>query len=104
MVDENVEKHFRIIRDDSLVHHWGHSTKAFVEDGVIVYTSAGSSSCPPIVEKVEQISNEVHLTTKDYSRSICTRDIKPVAQIIKYTDSTPVPKHIKIFLDGRQQN
>lgn len=104
MVKENIEKKFKIVRDDSLEHRFGHNTKAFVENGVIIYTSAGSSSCPPIVEKVEQIGNEIYLTTKDYSRSICTQDISPIVQIIKYADGTRILQHMKIFLDGRQQN
>jgi len=88
------------ITEDKMLPH----NKAYIEDGKIVYVSRGSSSCPPIIENVEQTGNEIHLTTKDYTGMICTRDLSPVKQIITYDDGTIIPEHVKIFLDGKQQN
>lgn len=80
------------------------NTKAFIKEGKIIYVSRGSSSCPPIIEKVRQVGNEIYLTTKNYTGMICTADLRPVMQTIEYNDGTNIPEYTKIFLDGKQQN
>lgn len=97
------EKTFRIKRQDEHADMFVSRTRAWIGEGVIVYTSLGSSTNPPTIEKAEQIGNTIYLTTRDTS-GIGTADLRPILQFIEYSDSTPIPKYTKIILDGVQQN
>lgn len=99
----DTEKTFKIERFDDLQNIYGTNTKAWIVSGIIIYTSRGSSSCPPVIEKVKQTGNEIYLTTKTYT-GICTADLNPVVQFIEYNDGTLIPEYVKVFLDGKQQN
>lgn len=93
-------KKFNIKRMDDMSDLFGSNTKAWLGQNVIIYTSIGSSSCPPIVERVEENEDGIHLFTKDYSNSICTSDFMPVVQFIEYSDFSSIERGTKIFLDG----
>lgn len=93
-------KNFNIKRMDDMSDLFGSNTKAWLSHNVIIYTSLGSSSCPPVVERVEEKEDGIHLFTKDYSNSICTMDLMPVVQFIEHSDLTPIARGTKIFLDG----
>lgn len=93
-------KNFSIKRMDDMSDLFGSNTKAWLGQNVIVYTSLGSSSCPPIVERVEEKEDGIHLFTKDYTGMMCTADICPVVQFIEYSDLAPIARGTKIFLDG----
>lgn len=95
---------FKLKRHDDFKSLSTTNTRAFINEGKIVYVSRGSSSCPPIVEKVKQVGNEIYLTTKDYTGMICTADLRPVMQTIEYSNGDAIPQYTKIFLDGKQQN
>lgn len=85
---------------DDMSDLFGSSTKAWLGQNVIIYTSLGSSSCPPVVERVEEKEDGIHLFTKDYTGMMCTADICPVVQFIEYSDLAPIARGTKIFLDG----
>lgn len=95
-------KKFNIKRMDDMSDLFGSSTKAkaWLGQNVIIYTSLGSSSCPPVVERVEEKEDGIHLFTKDYSNSVCTSDLAPVVQFIEYSDLSSIERGTKIFLDG----
>lgn len=85
---------------DDMSDLFGSNTKAWLGQNVIIYTSLGSSSCPPVVERVEEREDGIHLFTKDYTGMMCTADICPVVQFIEYSDLAPIARGTKIFLDG----
>lgn len=94
---------FKIERVDRFQNFFGADTKAWIADGVILYTSIGSSTCPPIVERVEEKEDGIHLFTKSYSGMIGTADMVPVVQHIEHSDSTPIDHETRLFLDGVEQ-
>lgn len=60
-----------------------------VREGVLHYHNAGSSSCPPVVERVEEESLDsylLHIAT--YPNVACTMDYMPVHQAITHDDSS----------------
>ncbi|WP_029069197.1 hypothetical protein [Jonesia quinghaiensis] len=65
---------------------------ARVEDGAIVYMSAGSSSCPATIEAVSQEGKDISLHVKQYpADAICTMDYVPIMQRITREDRDPFP-------------
>lgn len=64
--------------------------KAVIENGKIEYFNAGSSSCPPIAEKVEYNSSIDTYTifVKKYGNQMCTADLRGFSQTIEYEDGT----------------
>lgn len=76
----------------------GQST--IVNNGKITYTNAGSSTCPPIIDKVSKTGdNEYTLTVKRYSKVKCTFDLSPIQQIIERSDGKPIPDESSIVLE-----
>lgn len=68
---------------------WGEiaGTEAKVEDDKIVFTTAGSSSCPPTVERAYYDDPEtVVLQIADYRGYVCTMDMRPYKQHIYRAD------------------
>ena len=76
---------------------------ARVEDGAIIYMSAGSSSCPATVESVSQDGLKVFLHVKQYPADVmCTMDYVPVMQRITREDREPFPADA--IIDVRNPN
>ena len=59
-------------------------TSARVQDGIIIYTNSGSSSCPPVIEKVKKAGKgHYKIYVQQYGKRACTMDMMPVSQIVK---------------------
>lgn len=60
------------------------TTSVWVQDGVIIYTNSGSSSCPPVIEKVKKVGRgHYEIYVQQYGKRACTMDMRPVSQIVK---------------------
>lgn len=72
-----------------------------VVDGKIIYTNAGSGSCPLIVESAiyNPETSEYILTLRDYSGSMCTMDYRGIEQTISYADGTDIADHSTIIIE-----
>lgn len=80
------------------------SLGAIVSDGVIVYTAAGSSSCPDLVESVTAGTDTVTLHIVDYPpNTACTMDYVPVRQEISRTDGKDFSSDIEVVIDHPRQ-
>lgn len=66
---------------------------AYVSNGEVIWYSAGSSSCPPIILSAtyNYDSNTVDLTQADYAGKVCTMDLRPLQQRIFMTDGEKIP-------------
>lgn len=70
-------------------------------DGYIHWYSAGSSTCPPVIEKAEYTSDKkIQLKGKTYNGTPCTMDLQPVHQIIKNFDGTPFADDVELELQS----
>lgn len=70
------------------------ATSFHLIDGEIVWSSVGSSGCPPIIiEALYSSADEfVTLVEKDYEGQMCTMDLKPVQQRIKLESGEKLPE------------
>lgn len=68
-------------------------------DGVLIWTSAGSSSCPPLIEKavLNKSDNTVILTKISYKEQMCTMDMAPVQQMIAMPDDSDLDENVEII-------
>lgn len=69
--------------------NFGRQAEAAVINGKIEYINAGSSTCPPIIERVEYNSDDSSYTlyVKQYNQ-VCTADLRGIKQFISYGDGT----------------
>lgn len=71
-----------------------------VQNGKILYTSFGSSSCPKLVEKVSQDKEKYTLHLKQYDSKIaCTADLSPSQQIIEKTNGEKIPQNAQLVIE-----
>lgn len=72
-----------------------------LDNGEIHWYSAGSSSCPPVIEKAIYTSEkEIELTEASYGEFACTMDLRAVHQVIKHADGTPIDDRVKIKVNN----
>lgn len=61
-----------------------YGAQAFVQDGKIFYSNSGSSTCPPVIQKVKKVrQNHYKIFVKQYGKRACTMDMRPVSQIVE---------------------
>lgn len=66
-------------------------------NGEVHWYSAGSSSCPPVIEKAVYTSEkEIELTEATYGKIACTMDLRAVHQVIKHADGTPIDDSVNV--------
>lgn len=109
--DDEVEFEIDLLDEDmsppgSLSEH-GHL--ADLEDGRITYHSAGSSSCPPTIERVSireiDGGENIILHPKTYPPdTMCTMDIRGFTQEIYRADGEDIPEDTNIIVDSQQQS
>lgn len=74
-----------------------------IVDGEIHYYAAGSSSCPPRIEKAEYVDdNAILLTPYDYTDKMCTMDIVPLSERIVRVDDKDIAFDTDIRIDSKQ--
>lgn len=69
-------------------------------EGSVVWDSAGSSSCPPIIKSATYSPTEKNVTLyrADYTADICTMDIVPVQQIISRLGAETLPEDVTVMV------
>lgn len=71
---------------------------ADVKDGKILWTAAGSGSCPPVISKVTFENGSYNVEQKIYPNKACTRDYRVVQQLVSLKDGQPIPDEADIFI------
>ncbi len=72
---------------------------ARVVDGTVIYESAGSGSCKPIIETASLEGSTVTLNRFDYSGQPCTMDYRPYKQEIARADGEPISNDVDFVLN-----
>jgi len=70
--------------------------RAEIVDGVLIYESAGSGSCKPIIETAKVEDGTVVLTKFDYTGKPCTMDLRQFRQEIKPADGSELAADLTI--------
>ncbi len=73
--------------------------EARVVDGKVIYESAGSGSCQPIVETATLEGSTVTLNRFDYSDRPCTMDYRQYQQEITRADGEAIPADVEFVLN-----
>lgn len=76
------------------------SANAEVIDGNIVYTNAGSGSCPPVLNSAtyDSETDTYVLTVQSYPNQACTMDLRGVKQIVSSTSGQDVKETSEIVI------
>lgn len=69
---------------------------AQILDGIVIYESEGSSTCPNKVESAQLKGNVVTLQLSDYSDANCTDDLVRLRQEISMADGSDVPENASV--------
>lgn len=69
-------------------------------EGRVIWESAGSSTCPPIINSATYSPTEKNVTLyrADYTGDICTMDIRPVQQIISRLNDETLPEDVTVMV------
>lgn len=70
-----------------------------IQDGAILYTNAGSSSCPPVIKEAAYTSEKtIELTIQDYAGKQCTLDYSPIIQQIAREDNVNITDDTTVLI------
>jgi len=77
------------------------SAQAEVIDGKIIYTNAGSGSCPPVLDEAlyDAESDTYLLKIKKYHNKPCTMDLRGLKQTVTRSDDEQVPQDAHIVIE-----
>jgi hypothetical protein len=83
--------------DDTAFNDEGWSAQ--VVDGIVIYESAGSGSCAPVVNSATLEDGVITLNRTDYSGQACTMDYRPYKQEIARADGEPIANDVDFVLN-----
>lgn len=84
---------FPLIKGDNFI-------KTSVIDGKISYQNAGSSNCPPIIQKaVQKDDSTIVLTMKNYANIQCADNLQAISQDISYGNNKQIHENTKIIVE-----
>lgn len=81
-----------LIISEVIPQDWNVERGVAVVNGKIEYSNAGSSSCPPSIEKASYNTetDTYELFPTEYKNVACTADYRGMKQIIEYEDGTAI--------------
>lgn len=67
-----------------------------VESNTVLFVTGGSSACPPVIDDVVRVDNQVILEMKSYKNQVCTMDYKTTAFEITFPGAE-LPSDISLY-------